>query len=493
MRFHTRYPTLDYSGSQTFAATVPTLPFIVPSVLEKLSHHELYGPITHLVPAEADTYCAAATRTQSSENSTIILTNDSDLVLHSIGDDNGVVFLKDIQQRQCGDCGKDSLTAKTFMPSDIMSRLGLSVRNEWLRVGYELSQDLHVTLATAAARVRKWNEVQDKDHYELFLGEYSAEVDEPELEAVGKEVLKSRMDPRLSEFILQLSQLSQHEQLQSHTDGDGTSIRTINVFPRFLNDDPTRTPAWTASNSLRSLSYSLAVHFVLPPGSTSLIAVHEYVRRGPHIADTSVQLLSLTQCAEEIRAIVDRIQPLKNLPIVSENLTITPEISRLRFWQVAGVAELLEWHRSEGRAVPSQRTLAKALGGHTGKSTWGWEEVRVRAMLEAVLYGLRMLVLTVSSLQVCKVEEGEASTALSRFTGLFHLLPELDQLLGPIDHAQDIVSAAQSLTGSDNLHPHDQEKVKSKSQQKDQKRQGKGSKLTAEDPQNMYSILAEHE
>ncbi|MBE3046072.1 hypothetical protein IMZ48_26735, partial [Candidatus Bathyarchaeota archaeon] len=97
--------------------TPPPNPFLVQAIIDTLKLSPRYGPITHTVPAEADSFCAEAARiTQDA----VILTGDSDLLVYDIGS-SSVVFLDDIRLSD----GDTPPSCFKFSPLALEARLNL--------------------------------------------------------------------------------------------------------------------------------------------------------------------------------------------------------------------------------------------------------------------------------------------------------------------------------------------------------------------------------
>ena len=72
---------------------IPIPAFAVPAILEALRSSKRYGHLTHLVPGEADEFCAS----HVSREGGALLTSDSDLLLYDLGQTGSVVFFNDIE------------------------------------------------------------------------------------------------------------------------------------------------------------------------------------------------------------------------------------------------------------------------------------------------------------------------------------------------------------------------------------------------------------
>ncbi|PQE29346.1 hypothetical protein CJF32_00010919 [Rutstroemia sp. NJR-2017a WRK4] len=72
---------------------LPALPFLVAACIEALQGSNSYRDIVEMVPGEADAFCAS----YLSKHGGIVLTGDSDLLVHDLGANGSVTFFKDVE------------------------------------------------------------------------------------------------------------------------------------------------------------------------------------------------------------------------------------------------------------------------------------------------------------------------------------------------------------------------------------------------------------
>ncbi|KAF5661837.1 hypothetical protein FHETE_8243 [Fusarium heterosporum] len=139
--FPSYFSVLDKTHPTLFSAAKPpgrsALPpsFHVPAIIDALRSSR-YAKFVHLVPGEADTYCAQ----HVSESSGTVLTSDSDLLVHDLGK-GSVVFLRDVYLDE-----QSHLACASFSPTFICEKLKLASSAEICRFAYERKCSPHSTL-----------------------------------------------------------------------------------------------------------------------------------------------------------------------------------------------------------------------------------------------------------------------------------------------------------------------------------------------------------
>lgn len=231
----------------------PYPPFLVPAVLEALRDSTKYGPLTRVKPGEADVFCAQ----HVSQKGGIILTSDSDLLVHDLGQDGGVIFYTDVEI----DLDSKTLTALLYRPSSLCKNLKIDTTNGISRLAHALSLDYHTTLEQA---VESTSAVPDES-YPRFTDQYTAAevISHPE---IGDDIL---LDPRTSEISLQC--------LVGCAAGDSAGSDLAMHLP-FLTDSQSRISAWEASRPTRELAYGILLSPRYEQKQDSLPSVHEYRR-----------------------------------------------------------------------------------------------------------------------------------------------------------------------------------------------------------------------
>src|SRR5262249_10214004 len=85
--FSSREAAVLFNVQQGRGRELPYNPFTVPTVIDAIRRSPRWANITHIVPGEADAFCAAA----AAEAPRTVLTTDSDLLVYDLGE-SSVVF-----------------------------------------------------------------------------------------------------------------------------------------------------------------------------------------------------------------------------------------------------------------------------------------------------------------------------------------------------------------------------------------------------------------
>lgn len=385
----------------------PFLPpsFHVPAIIDALRASPVYQSLVCLVPGEADAYCAQ----HLSQHGGIVLTSDSDLLAHDLG--NGrVVFFREIYLD-----GSSNLTCSTFSPREISERLGLPSK-DLCRFAYERKSCAHSTLPQILQNCAR--PVKDNVGYERFCQEYLRhEICSLPTSADGGSVPIGFLDPRLSELILQLG-LGNSESLE---------VRENKIFLPVLVEDPLRGSAWEQSLPIRQLAYTLARWLI--PGTDS--SVQEYRRVNTQV-QKGREVFFLTKpnaqaFAEELVAALAQVkEETNNDPILCWQILCLYMDIRESFEQgkKSSVLQVLQ----QPRNLPRSKT---------GKI--GWEIIHFAAQLQASHYSFRMLK------QVTNLfSETEKDSTVSGIRDMLVTFPELSQFpdlektIGVLQHANRI-------------------------------------------------------
>ncbi|MCJ1379369.1 hypothetical protein MMC17_002470 [Xylographa soralifera] len=330
---------------------LPAAPFLVPAVLDSLTDSN-YAAITHVVPGEADSFCATAARASGG----IVLTSDSDLLIHDLGPAGAVVFFDHLELVQCGE-KHYQISSRIAQPSIIAQSLNLK---DIRRFAFELKEDSSLTLQEVQRRTKTNIQTNRARSYEDFGKEYEevSIVDATKLPSV------ELLDPRISEVILQCH---------------GRSQGGLHMYMPFLIEDPSRSSAWNISIALRTLAYSAMAHYGgLPKQQSSIL---EHSRRDTRIVPVEIQL-------------IDYASMLTN----AESLNTQLEVIWKRYcsfptaviWKIFGMIEVFSWHLKSGRTFPLQKHAGTAIWSNNNTYV-SWQDVQLSAQLQAALYSVRIL------------------------------------------------------------------------------------------------------
>ncbi|KAL8771966.1 MAG: hypothetical protein Q9203_004785 [Teloschistes exilis] len=379
---------------------IPTPPFLVPAVLDALAQSG-YASITKMVPGEADFSCAQATKDLGG----IVLTSDSDMLVHDLGEDGSVVFLHHLEirsepSRETQKCNS-RLTGIVQRPAETAQKFGLP---NLQRLAYEIKADPTIGFSEALRRTRQ--PIEDHTALQDFLEDYTSATCDSTLDLLADQPLHptSFLDPRLSEFVLQLDH---------HRNED------IRIYLPFLMDDPSRSSAWNVSFSLRQLTYSILASYT-PNYPTSIT---EISRKGFRILPCAIHL-SPSSIQDSVNSL------LANLKATKAYFSDVPPVFQYRIF---ALLESLRWYRSSDRNLPSRSSLTSALTNDYPKSSLTWIEIHLEAQYHAVLYALRMLKQSTSHILAHKVGR---DTGLMKITETLVDLPPLEGLMPSRDETR---------------------------------------------------------
>lgn len=372
---------------------IPTPPFLVSAVLDALAQSR-YASVTKVVPGEADFFCAQATKDLGG----IVLTSDSDMLVHYLGDDGSVIFLHHLEirsepTRETQKCNS-LLIGIVQRPAEIARRFRLP---NLQRLAYEIKIDPTVGFLEALSRTRQ--PIEDPTALQDFLKDYTGATCDSTLDLLADQPLHptSFLDPRLSEFVLQFNH---------HRNED------IIIYLPFLMDDPSRSSAWNVSFSLRQLTYNIFASCT-PNYPTSITEVS---RKGFRMLPCAFHLSS-----SSIQDSIDSL--LSNLKATKAYFSDVPPVLQYRIF---ALLESLRWYRSSDRNLPSRSSLTSALTNDYPKSSLTWTEIHLEAQYHAVLYALRMLKQSTSHILAHKVGR---DTDLMKITETLVDLPPLEALM----------------------------------------------------------------
>ncbi|KAL2801893.1 XPG domain containing-domain-containing protein [Aspergillus granulosus] len=362
-------------------SNVPINPFIVATVFEDLKYRwnsqniaaaiekallltspRLEGfpwaDITTMVPGEADTYCAYTAGITGSS----VLTNDSDLIIHDLGEFGSVIFLDSVELSESGSMKplQAQLRAAVLHPSIVARRLGIP---GLLPLAYELKTHPESGLVELLQRTQ--NEAE-RANYQEFAEEYTSS--HCYVQRQDNTQPMNVLDTRISELYWQYIMRGEY------TDRDNPQ-----VYLPVLQEDHTRRCAWAKGRSYRSIGYSILN--LSRPVSERYWYTTEFVRRGQRIAEDKIPLGDHNYIVAEMKSLYTRVESLRAKFKRVDN-------SR-GFWRIFALLE------SYGPDVEFTRRDIQKLDqflqvGHMGKQL-EWADVHLNAQIQATLYSLRVL------------------------------------------------------------------------------------------------------
>ncbi|RSM07143.1 hypothetical protein CDV31_008792 [Fusarium ambrosium] len=348
-------PTL-FSSTQPLGK--PFLPpsFHVPAIIDSLRFCHRYADLVHLVPGEADAYCAQ----RLSKSGGTVLTADSDLLVHDIGHGR-VVFLRDIYLD-----GQSRLACASFSPAHIREKVKLSPASEIRRLAYERKRSPHHTLPQLLRDCAQ--PVVDTIGYTEFCHEYLDHETAPlPVSTAGGDIQIGSLDPRISELILQLG----NQDIRAN-DPNGDMI-----FLPILLESPSRGSAWEQSTPIRQLAYTIARWIIPGPSST----IQEYRRVNTNV-QKGRQVHMLPKEAAKTRA--------QDLTSLMSEVKAELEGDAIQAWQMLCLTLDISHCREEGKKSHALQILEQCSQQTTLKRI-SWDIIHFVAQLQAAYYSFRIL------------------------------------------------------------------------------------------------------
>ena len=392
---------------------LPAAPFLVPAVIETLSTSS-YARAIEIVPGEADSYCADA----AYKLGCIVLTSDSDMLVHDLGSQGAMAFLNQVEIRDADAAAIcPVIQAYVHKPSEIAERLKLE---DLVRLAFEVKEDSRATLQEAVQCAKGYLDGASKqEDFDIFSREYRRGIPLPEMlevlpeDDIGLFSTRRHLDPRVSELVLQAPQES------------------ISMFLPFLIDDPSRASAWLIGSSIRCLAYSfLRFRRHSFRGQSSIV---EHSRKGYRMMHTKVVLHSKQQCIEEAQEFVE------DLSVFREH---TGVVSSSVFWRLYGIKEVCKWYSETAREIPTTKALKRVMIG-TATKLLTWEDIHLTAQLESALYSLRILK-QVAHLRDIRLSADTSLVQKALHEGL-NDLPALDTLMpSRLELKRDSISSVET-------------------------------------------------
>jgi XPG domain containing len=375
------FPTLENHPSGPFhiesvkpkLSSLPPSPFLVPAVLETLLDSRQYRELTEVVPGEADPYCAK----YLSQHGGIVLTGDSDLLVHDLGN-GSVSFFRDIAFHDNG-----TLNSQIYRPRVIAKRLDLPESHGLHAFAFEVSLDSHGTFRKLLVDAQSLKSATaNPSEFKCFLKEYNQH---PPLEAKDPSdltrLLRS-LDPRISEYVLQYPYFARIAGQDEVVEGS----QTFHVFLPFLLDHPARTNAWEVSSAIRQLAYGL-INLIVPE-SQQRTTVLEHRKQQDKSTGRELQLPNSLQIPEACADITTLYSQLgKSFPGVSESY----------IWTAFAIHQEIEYSYSRAK-TPLSKLIVQQLADleneynikHKRKD-FTWDLVHFFAQIQGSYYSFRIL------------------------------------------------------------------------------------------------------
>ena len=387
-RFHTEFPAATTSPmkdrdfgqalwqtalTSTANLTLPPPPFMVAGVIEALrTSGSQWKCHVKMVPGEADIHCALAA--QTSTRAVAVLTNDSDLAVHDLGEMGRLALLQSLERKSHKSVPAGSLlTALCLNPRQIAANLEIP---SLLALGFERTLDSSASFAVIRGRTRSASALQQRqDQYKNFAEEF---VPSPR-HVTPAEVNLEGVDPRTAELLVDM-------------------YNSPNIYLTPVVEDPERDSSWTYGFKIRQLSYSLLFTTDSRQGKPEPPAasvVTEHARKGQRIVPTQVTVLNqsdITAAAEELESLL-----AVYLPPADQSCPVV-EATTLLAWQAFAIHLVHKEKVKLNKATPTLTQVVRLFGyAHLTApplktpARVSWDDIHLQANIQAVLYSLRML------------------------------------------------------------------------------------------------------
>lgn len=406
-------PLFSTNAIQSKLLSCPPLPFLVPTILEALCRSRRYKNITEVVPWEADLYCA----NYINKNGGLVLTGDSDLLIHNLGLDGRVAFFKDIKKAS----SNTELSTLIYHPFAIQNKLGLDEYHGLQSLAFELRKRLTLHTSSNVIEQAKSLKAVNAFHseYEEFINEYSVQLSEisPTISEVYLKTLRRKLqtlDPRVSEYVLQFPSFARAAKGSPRTLISNRDQHR--VFLPFLLDSPNRTSAWEICVTVRLLAYGL-VNLVVPE-EEQVTSVWEYRRQQGKFGGRELQIPHMTQIPNACDMYCGIYRELKKK---------LSSLGNHQLWIALAIYQEMEWSRSQEKVSLSEWATTLIDTSHSDSNSnklYQWEVIHLISQVDASLYSFRMLY-QITGVLIAHGRRGSFSPALIDLHRILETLPKL--------------------------------------------------------------------
>lgn len=333
--------------------------FLVPSVIEALRESQTFSTLVHVVPGEADASCAR----HLEEHGGLVLTSDSDLLVHDLGESGKVIFFRDVDMID----SQSPASCLLYDPHTISAKFGLGA-HRLLRFAYELYRNSNLSVNAIVRHSFEDNLVVED--WNAFCNQYLhiESIPIPTIASSRDTLPLANLDPRLSELALQLG---------NNYSGDDYP----RTFLPVLIESPIRGTGWEQSTWIRQLAYSLFKHAVRARSDCVL----EYRR-----------VSSLQQKGKQVNMLSEGQMKSAAVDIAIWMSYIKGDIQQevMSPWLVLALKFLVSGRSGdEERTLHAQRVIEQALVQPYQDSTRkiSWDVIHLTAQVQAFYGSLRML------------------------------------------------------------------------------------------------------
>ncbi|KAL7906672.1 XPG domain-containing domain-containing protein [Trichoderma velutinum] len=449
--------------------------FLVPAIIDAIRSSPRYREKCFVIPGEADAYCAS----DIAKHGGTILTSDSDLLAHDLG--NGkVVFFRDVHEN-----ASSMLACTMYAPREIYAKLGLSKSVEACRLGYERLRSPNATLPMLLKTCSK--PIADALDYDHFRQQYVHHESAPVPHLMGGSLLPlSALDPRVSELLLQIGQAPKVNNTRAKA----------KIFLPSLFENPTKGTSWDASAHVRALGYTAACRYLQCRCSVS---VEEY-RRVQNINQKGreIALLSNDEANRAASELLELLRRVREANVAQQH----------RWVLLCVILDAIECNQ-QGKNSHTQIALQRSGASLTAAGDKiSWDVVHFSAHIQAGLYSLRILSQVLSSVIV---ETNSADEFTLNLIQIVHMLSELpplnefpdvcllsDFLKASREHQimntiSEYITFEQTPSQGEQSHPKAEDKKRSKRGGKSQginKKTSKKPNSSSANRGNMFNVLS---
>ena len=443
---------------------LPSSSFLVPSVIEALSDSKEHKDAIEVVPGEADAYCADYLR----RNGGLVLSGDSDLLVHDLGVNGAMAYFDDVQADSKE--GINDLHAHIFYPTAIAERLNLPQEHGIRALAFELTLRRKNSLELCIERAPQAYSIRHKPaEYEEFIKEYRP-IDPTLWERSLPHV---DLDPRVSEYVLQYFL----------KDTDTAEQDAKRIFLPLLIDSPVIINAYEASTPLRQVAYTF-MNLTLSEADQCGI-VHEYTRQLNTLKGKPIAVLDLQELP---RACMDLMHDFDE---ITRKL---PELSPEAFWIATMVLQDVRWSSTMDKEPLSLQIAKKRLSNPDETKKLDWQTLHFLAQFHGSYYSFRLFK------QITKfLKAGELATFPKEILELYTRLEDLPKLrdLPDVDFAHSIlinlniaamVAAARDILGLEGQQSNDE--VDETAGRAGETKKVQGKRIQQQTSNNPFDVLA---
>ncbi|KAI1267040.1 hypothetical protein F5Y18DRAFT_381314 [Xylariaceae sp. FL1019] len=353
---------------------LPQLPFLVPAVLDILKKSTTWWPLCHIVPGEADAYCAEDVKL----NGGTVLTTDSDLAISDLGPDGSMSFIDDVRT---DDSDNSNLITNKFTPKSISDRFGLADLGGVARVAFEMQRE-KTGFDKAVGIVRDtqgFDFAGDAVLFTEFLQEHSTK--HYLLKGHPVESVLGEIDPRVSEMVVQSLVVDEKGGISEESltmENRGSEL--LSMFLPVMVENRYRKSAWTMSMEVRRIAYGISQTFArhVSPSIIEYRMIDDIRTKAGRQIDIPSLRETLGQCELLVKTVNQLAQALPDKSLQ---------------WLAFAIYQDIVFAVSEDK--PSLCASLCAVVGTGQSDECSWDLIHFTAQVQASLYSLRMIKQTI--------------------------------------------------------------------------------------------------